>query len=115
MRRRQQWEADLTVNLRCGSCRRTGGLRPDVVWFGETPYRMEEMYAALATCDLFLSIGTSGNVYPAAGFVAEARAGGARTVEPQPRAIAGTLFVRRSDPRKATEVVPAYVARLLED
>ena len=56
-------------------------MRPDVVWFGEMPYRMEEIYAALARCDLFVSIGTSGTVYPAAGFVAEARAAGAHTVE----------------------------------
>ena len=52
--------------------------RPDVVWFGEMPYRMDEIFAALAAADLFVAIGTSGNVYPAAGFVMEARAQGAR-------------------------------------
>ncbi|MEI9901621.1 MAG: Sir2 family NAD-dependent protein deacetylase [Hyphomicrobium sp.] len=45
-------------------------MRPDVVWFGEMPYEMERIYIALTAADLFISIGTSGNVYPAAGFVA---------------------------------------------
>jgi NAD-dependent deacetylase len=78
---RGPWEVDLSVDLVCGGCDMAGGMRPDVVWFGEMPYRMEEIYAALAACDLFISIGTSGNVYPAAGFVAEARARRAHTVE----------------------------------
>jgi len=58
-----------------------GRLRPHIVWFGEAPLRMERIYVALAECDLFLSIGTSGAVYPAAGFVEAARRAGARTVE----------------------------------
>src|SRR5262249_23310211 len=67
---RHAWELgqpDLAVELVCAKCGKTGGLRPDVVWFGEMPYRMEEIYAELAEADLFISIGTSGNVYPAAG------------------------------------------------
>ena len=56
-------------------------LRPDVVWFGEMPYRMEEIIALTDDCDLFVAIGTSGAVYPAAGFVADARDRGARTLE----------------------------------
>jgi NAD-dependent deacetylase len=56
-------------------------MRPDVVWFGEMPLEMDRIYAALADVELFISIGTSGAVYPAAGFVAEARAAGAHTVE----------------------------------
>src|SRR3546814_9098068 len=56
-------------------------MRPQVVWFGEMPFEMERIQDALSRCGLFLSIGTSGNVYPAAGFVQEARYAGARTVE----------------------------------
>ena len=72
---------DLSVEDRCECCREPGRLRPNVVWFGEMPMAMDLIYAALDSCDLFISIGTSGNVYPAAGFVQVARAAGAHTVE----------------------------------
>ena len=72
---------DLSVEDRCECCREPGRLRPNVVWFGEMPMEMDLIYAALDSCDLFISIGTSGNVYPAAGFVQVARAAGAHTVE----------------------------------
>ena len=81
-------------------------MRPDVVWFGEMPYRMEEIAAALARCDLFVSIGTSGTVYPAAGFVAEARAAGARTVELNLEPSAGKQPVRRSPTRAGNQNRP---------
>jgi NAD-dependent deacetylase len=115
-RARRPWSLnapDLSVELACDSCGRKGGLRPDVVWFGEMPYHMERIGAELAEADLFLSIGTSGNVYPAAGFVAEARANGAHTVELnlEPSEGASLFHERRHGP--ATELVPAYVARLL--
>jgi NAD-dependent deacetylase len=105
--------ADLSLDLVCASCGRSGGLRPDVVWFGEMPYHMERIGEELAQADLFLSIGTSGNVYPAAGFVAEARANGAYTVELnlEPSEGASLFHERRHGP--ASEVVPAYVSRLL--
>ena len=61
--------------------RRGGPVRPDIVWFGEMPYEMERIEEALRRCDLFVSIGTSGAVYPAAGFVQTARYCGARTLE----------------------------------
>lgn len=64
-----EWLEDLAVDETCPHCGRTGGVRPDIVWFGEMPHHMEEIYAALDKADYFLSIGTSGNVYPAAGFV----------------------------------------------
>lgn len=70
---------DLTVADRCVRCR--GRMRPHIVWFGEMPLRMNEIFAALENCDLFAAVGTSGNVYPAAGFVRVARAAGAHTVE----------------------------------
>ena len=72
---------DLSVEDRCECCREPGRLRPHVVWFGEMPMEMDLIYAALDSCDLFISIGTSGNVYPAAGFVQIAHAAGAHTVE----------------------------------
>lgn len=68
-------------DARCECCNQAGTLRPDIVWFGEMPMQMELIYDALEGCDLFLSIGTSGHVYPAAGFVEVANSVGAETVE----------------------------------
>lgn len=110
---RQPWEDDLTVDLICSDCNRNGGMRPDVVWFGEMPYRMDEIYAALTECDLFISIGTSGAVYPAASFVAEALATGAHTVELNLEPSAGISMFSEAIHGKATEVVPAFVDKLL--
>lgn len=64
-----EWLEDLAVDETCPHCGRKGGVRPDIVWFGEMPHHTEEIYDALDKADYFLSIGTSGNVYPAAGFV----------------------------------------------
>jgi NAD-dependent deacetylase len=77
------WDEDLFTDVECWRCNASGvhGLRPDVVWFGEMPYGMDDIYGRLSSCDLFVSIGTSGEVYPAAGFVHEARVAGAHTVE----------------------------------
>lgn len=74
-------EGDLNTGDICDSCGKIGGLRPDIVWFGEMPYRMEEIYGLLSECGLFIAVGTSGNVYPASGFVDIARRGGAATLE----------------------------------
>jgi NAD-dependent deacetylase len=79
--RRMDWEGALLGEPECPACGLSGHLRPDIVWFGEMPYHMDEIEEALLGTDLFLSIGTSGNVYPAAGFVDLARHGGAHTVE----------------------------------
>jgi len=109
---REQRE-DLSTFDYCNQCGATGTLRPDVVWFGEMPYRMDEIGEALHSCDLFIAIGTSGTVYPAAGFVEEAHAAGAHTVELNLEATEHhTLFdeVRRG---RATEIVSAYVEELL--
>jgi NAD-dependent deacetylase len=111
--KRVPWQENLTLNLVCQGCGKSGGMRPDVVWFGEMPYRMDEIFAALSACDLFISIGTSGNVYPAAGFVAEARAVGAHTVELNLEPSTGISMFAEAIHGKATEVVPAYVDRLL--
>ena len=107
-------EDDLAVEMACHACMRAGGLRPHVVWFGEMPLEMDRIGAALESCNLFISIGTSGNVYPAAGFVAEAReTAGARTVELnlEPSEGAQLFAERRYGP--ASEVVPRFVGELL--
>lgn len=72
---------DYDGSSECPACSGRGTLRPDVVWFGEVPYHMDQIEARLSDCDLFIAIGTSGLVYPAAGFVRLARAQGATTVE----------------------------------
>lgn len=72
---------DFDASSRCPGCGSTGTLRPDIVWFGEFPYHMDEIEARLGGCELFIAIGTSGQVYPAAGFVRLALARGATTVE----------------------------------
>jgi len=89
-----------------------GRMRPHIVWFGEMPLHMDRIEAALARCDLFVSIGTSGTVYPAAGFVQLARMAGARTVEInlEPGMGAGAFDERIYGP--ATETVPAFLAGL---
>ena len=75
------WDKDVTPYDRCHCCTPPRPLRPHIAWFGEMPLHMEEIYDALAQCDYFVAIGTSGNVYPAAGFVQEAHRYGAKTVE----------------------------------
>ncbi|MCA1934448.1 MAG: NAD-dependent deacylase [Asticcacaulis sp.] len=91
----------------------TLGLRPDIVWFGEMPFQMERIYDALSGCGLFISIGTSGNVYPAAGFVQEATRAGAHTVELNLEPSQGHSLFKERLYGPATEVVPAYVEGLV--
>jgi NAD-dependent deacetylase len=107
------WHHDLFVDSSCPFCGLPGGMRPDVVWFGEMPYQMGRITALLGDADLFVSIGTSGHVYPAAGFVTEAREHGAHTVELnlEPSEVA-SLF-DEAIYGKATEIVPAFVDRIL--
>jgi NAD-dependent deacetylase len=107
------WRDDLSVDDQCPLCGGAGQLRPDVVWFGEMPMHMDAIYDALLQADLFVSIGTSGSVYPAAGFVAEARAAGIRTCEInlEPSDNAQHFDERHYGP--ASEVVPAWVATVL--
>jgi NAD-dependent deacetylase len=85
-----------------------------VVWFGEMPLGMDRIFAALGQAELFLSIGTSGTVYPAAGFVTEARAAGAHTVELNLEPSEGRSLFDEAIHGPATEIVPAYLRRLLE-
>ncbi|NIY97232.1 NAD-dependent deacylase [Salipiger sp. HF18] len=96
----------------CPACHARAG-RPDIVWFGEMPYHMEEIADHLQTCDLFASIGTSGQVYPAAGFVQEAAYAGARTIELN---LADSEISRAFEDHRvgpASRVVPQWVAELL--
>ncbi|MCK9470007.1 MAG: NAD-dependent protein deacylase [Porticoccaceae bacterium] len=104
---------DLAVTDRCDCCARAGNLRPHVVWFGEMPLQMDEIYRALSSCDLFVAIGTSGHVYPAAGFVSEAGAAGAHTIEInlEPSAVESRFAEQRRGP--AGTLVPQLVEELL--
>ncbi len=96
----------------CPECR-APNLRPDVVWFGEMPYQMDRIYRALRNADLFVSIGTSGAVYPAAGFVRDAREMGAKTLELNLERSEGSHWFHESRLGKASELVPAWVDEVL--
>ncbi|GBD44217.1 NAD-dependent protein deacylase [bacterium HR40] len=111
----REWREDLERSDCCPACATMGSLRPDVVWFGEMPKHLERIYAALGSCDVFVAIGTSGQVYPAAGFVEVARhRAGAHTVELnlEPSAVSDLFDERRFG--RASEIVPAFVGELLE-
>ncbi len=105
------WPGDMDADTRCPACGR-GPVRPHIVWFGEMPLEMDRIYQALDRCDLFIAIGTSGHVYPAAGFV-EAVGPGAHTVELnlEPSLVASAFQEARTGP--ATTLVPAFVDELL--
>lgn len=107
------WQDDLSAEMQCPTCNAPGGMRPHVVWFGEMPLETDRIGAALDACGTFISIGTSGNVYPAAGFVAEARRNGARTVELNLEPSEGASLFDEALYGPATQVVPDFVARLL--
>jgi NAD-dependent deacetylase len=110
---RHTWRGTLIERPTCPSCGVPGQLRPDIVWFGEMPYRMQEIYAALNRADLFVSIGTSGAVYPAAGFVREAREQGVRTLELNLEPSQGSHWFDESRHGAATGIVPAWVNEVL--
>ena len=110
---RMDWEGDLSTETPCPSCGVSGHMRPDVVWFGEMPKHMDEIIAALDECGLFIAIGTSGSVYPAAGFVEIAANAGARTVELnlEPSEVTPAFDESRHGP--ASAVVPGFVDDLI--
>jgi NAD-dependent deacetylase len=109
---RSRWEATMIDRPPCPVCR-APTLRPDIVWFGEMPYQMGRIYQALEACDLFVSIGTSGAVYPAAGFVQEAGAAGARTLELNLEPSEGSRLFHESRLGPASALVPQWVDELL--
>ncbi len=107
------WTGDLLGGPACPACGSAGQLRPDIVWFGEMPYRMDEIEAALLQADLFVSIGTSGNVYPAAGFVDLARQVGANAIELNLDPSETSHRFHESRLGTAGELVPLLVETLL--
>lgn len=109
---RSDWRGPLAHRPPCPVCQ-VRALRPDVVWFGEMPYRMGEIYAALREADLFVSIGTSGAVYPAAGFVRDARQCGARTLELNLERSEGSGCFHETRLGPASVLVPAWVEEML--
>jgi NAD-dependent deacetylase len=110
---RLPWDGDMGGHAMCPECEVRGELRPDIVWFGEMPYEMERIDRALMEADLFVSIGTSGNVYPAAGFVQTARYVGAQTLEMNLDPSLGSYLFNESRTGKAGELVPAWVEEML--
>jgi NAD-dependent deacetylase len=109
---RPRWTAPLIDRPKCPHCGERA-LRPDVVWFGEMPYRIDEIYTALRAADLFVSIGTSGAVYPAAGFVRDARELGAATLELNLERSEGSAWFDESRLGPASALVPKWVEEVL--
>ena len=103
-----EWREALHQSTTCPACGNTGAMRPHIVWFGEMPFQMARIERALLECDLFISIGTSGNVYPAAGFVDIANRVGATTVELNLEASLGHSLFDLSVQGPAASVVPAF-------
>ncbi|MGE4430069.1 MAG: NAD-dependent deacylase [Sphingobium sp.] len=109
---RRAWRGSLPPASTCPDCA-APALRPDIVFFGEMPYRMERIDEALRDCDLFLSIGTSGAVYPAAGFVRTARHAGALTLELNLDPSEGSIWFHESRMGRAGQLVPDWVEQIL--
>lgn len=104
---------DLSPRTVCPGCGAEGAVRPHIVWFGELPLHLQEIFPALGRCELFAAIGTSGAVYPAAGFVQRAASAGARTVELNLDAseVSSAFDEVRRGP--AGQLVPQWVEELL--
>lgn len=109
---RHRWADPLLGDPPCPACG-ASTLRPDIVWFGEMPYQMDRIFAALTRADLFVSIGTSGAVYPAAGFVQQAASHGARTLELNLERSLGSRLFDETRLGPASELVPAWVGQVL--
>ena len=109
-----RWPAPLKMHVgeTCPKCNRPSA-RPDIVWFGEIPYHMDRIEQALAQADIFVAIGTSGNVYPAAGFVQMARHVGAKTVEMNLDPSETVALFEDTRPGKASQTVPQWVDEIL--
>ena len=107
------WSGPMGELANCPSCQALGRVRPDIVWFGEMPYEMERIEGALQSADLFVSIGTSGAVYPAAGFVQTAKYCGAHCIEMNLDPSQGSIFFDDSRLGRAKDLVPAWVDEVL--
>lgn len=110
---RFSWTGDMGEGAQCSICGATGQVRPDIVWFGEMPYDMDRIDEALRNADLFVSIGTSGAVYPAAGFVQSASYCGAQTLEMNLDPSMGSPFFDESRIGPAGKLVPEWVDEVL--
>ena len=108
---RERFAGNMLGGARCTACGQDA-MRPDIVFFGEMPYEMERIEAALMAADLFVSIGTSGAVYPAAGFVQGARQAGADTLELNLEPSAGSRFVHETRIGPASVLVPDWVEQV---
>ena len=104
-------QENFTFDSHCPCCRSAGNLRPHIVWFGEMPFHMNQINQALEACDLFIAIGTSGNVYPASGFYQTAKIRKAHTVELNLEPTGSTFDAAHYGP--ASEVVPRFLDSLL--
>lgn len=111
---RHAWTGPMAESAQCPACEAVGQVRPDIVWFGEMPYRMDSIEAAIRDADLFVSIGTSGAVYPAADFVQTARYVGARCIELNLEPSLGSTFFDENHFGPASEIVPAWVDALVQ-
>ena len=110
-----EWREDLTIETPCPGCGSAGAMRPYVVWFGEMPRFMDEAADAIMNADLFVSIGTSGSVYPAAGFAAQARSSGIAAMELNLEPSDNALLFTDSRYGPATVVVPQWVREVLRE
>ena len=108
-----EWHQDVLENTHCSCCNTPQTLRPHIVWFGEMPFEMDRIYDALSQTDLFISIGTSGNVYPAAGFVEIAKSSGAHAVELNLDPTKGTTLFDEAYHGPAATIVPEYIHQLM--
>ncbi|MGY0312166.1 Sir2 family NAD+-dependent deacetylase [Alteromonas macleodii] len=106
------WSDSFDHTTKCPCCNRVT-LRPDIVWFGEMPMYMEEIYDALSKADVFIAIGTSGNVYPAAGFVQIAKESGAHTIEANLEPGVTNALFDESLTGPASHIVPQWVDQLM--
>lgn len=111
----KEWRGELTADNLCHCCTPANSLRPDIVWFGEMPYHMDKIYQTLSEATLFIAIGTSGHVYPAAGFVREAGFHGAKTVELnlEPSEVCSNFDEHYHGP--ASLIVPEFVNHLISE
>ena len=107
------WRKSTNQNSVCVFCQNAGSVRPDIVWFGEVPMLMDQIEAALRHCDLFIAVGTSGNVYPAAGFVNFAAAYGAHTVELNLEPSAGQSHFAEHHYGLASDTLEQYFAQFV--
>ncbi len=114
-KKRFELKTDIDMTSRCDCCQPSQRVRPDIVWFGEMPYYMDEIGNALRNSDIFISIGTSGNVYPAAGFVQEANIHGAQTIELNLEPSENDNLFQEAYYGRAGEVVPKFVEKLLSE